>query len=127
MSTYIHFTEEEKYRANEIDLIDFLQSKGEKLLRSGREKRLDNDRSITIRGNRWYDHGTGEGGLAIDFIQYYYGLSFPEAVQTLLGNGYGEIYKSFKDKEIEEEKLFTLPSRHSDMRRVFAYLIRQDI
>lgn len=124
MSTYIHFTEEEKYRANEIDLIDFLQSRGEKLLRSGREKRLDSDRSITIRGNRWYDHSNGEGGLAIDFVQYYYGLSFPEAVQTLLGNGYGEIYKTVKDKEIEEEKPFVLPSRHSDMRRVFAYLIK---
>lgn len=124
MSTYIHFTEEEKYRANEIDLIDFLQSKGEKLLRSGREKRLDSDRSITIRGNRWYDHSNGEGGLAIDFVQYYYGLSFPEAVQTLLGNGHGETYRAFKDKEIEEEKPFILPSRHSNMRRVFAYLIK---
>lgn len=124
MSTYIHFTEEEKYRANEIDLIDFLQSKGEKLLRSGREKRLDSDRSITIRGNRWYDHSNGEGGLAIDFVQYYYGLSFPEAVQTLLGNGHGETYGAVKDKEIEEEKPFILPSRHSDMRRVFAYLIK---
>lgn len=124
MSTYIHFTEEEKYRANEIDLIDFLQSKGEKLLRSGREKRLDSDRSITIRGNRWYDHSNGEGGLAIHFVQYYYGLSFPEAVQTLLGNGHGETYGAVKDKEIEEEKPFILPSRHSDMRRVFAYLIK---
>lgn len=124
MSTYIHFTEEEKYRANEIDLIDFLQSKGEKLLRSGREKRLDSDRSITIRGNRWFDHGAGQGGLAIDFVQYYYGLSFPEAVQTLLGNGHDEIYKTVKDKEIEEVKPFILPSRHSDMRRVFAYLIK---
>ena len=38
---------------------DFLVRQGEKLLRSGREKRLAGDHSITIRGNRWYDH-TGE-------------------------------------------------------------------
>ena len=124
MSTYVYFTEEEKYKANEIDLIDFLQSRGEKLLRSGREKRLDSDRSITIRGNRWYDHGSGEGGLAIDFVQYYYGLSFPEAVQTLLGNGHGEVYKTVKNEEVEEVKPFILPPRNSDMKRVFAYLIK---
>lgn len=124
MGNYIHFTEEEKQRANEIDLVNFLEMQGEKLLRSGREKRLDSNRSITIRENRWYDHSNGEGGLAIDFVQYYYGLSFPEAVQTLLGNGHGETYKAVKDKEIKEEKPFILPSRHSDMRRVFAYLIK---
>lgn len=124
MSTYIHFTEEEKYRANEIDLVSFLERQGEKLLRSGREKRLASDRSITVRGNRWYDHQTGEGGLAIDFIQNYYGLSFPDAVTMLLGDEQGEVYKA-ADKKEEERKAFILPKRHSDMRRVFAYLIKQ--
>lgn len=57
-----------------------LEIQGEKLLRSGRDKRLDSDHSITIRGSRWYDHGNGEGGLAIDFVQYFYGMSFPDAV-----------------------------------------------
>lgn len=125
MSTYIHFTEEEKQRANEIDLVDFLQRQGEKLLRSGREKRLAGDRSITIRGNRWYDHETGEGGLAIDFIQSFYGMNFPDAVTILLGGDQGEVYKAVDTKEQEERKPFILPKRHSDMRRVFAYLIKQ--
>ena len=39
MSTYIHFTEEQKLRANEVDLVEFLQRQGEKLLPSGRCKR----------------------------------------------------------------------------------------
>ena len=125
MSTYIDFTEEEKQRANEIDLVDFLQRQGEKLLRSGREKRLAGDRSITIRGNRWYDHETGEGGLAIDFIQSFYGMNFPDAVTMLLGGDQGEVYKVVDKKEQEERKPFILPKRHSDMRRVFAYLIKQ--
>lgn len=125
MSTYIHFTEEEKQRANEIDLVDFLQRQGEKLLRSGREKRLADDRSITIRGNRWYDHETGEGGLAIDFIQSFYGMNFPDAVTMLLGGDQGEVYKVVDKKEQEERKPLILPKRHSDMRRVFAYLIKQ--
>ena len=124
MSTYIHFTEEEKYRANEVDLIYFLEMQGEKLLRSGREKRLDSDRSITIRGNRWYDHGNGEGGLAIDFVQYYYGMSFPDAVTLLLGDSQGIAYKRVKENKKEESKPFILPNKNTNMRRVYAYLIR---
>lgn len=125
MSTYIHFTEEQKQRANSVDLVDFLERQGEKLLRSGREKRLASDRSITIRGNRWYDHETGEGGLAIDFLQNYYGLSFPDAVTRLLDEQGEIIYKTTDIKEEEERKPFVLPKKHSDMRRVYAYLIKQ--
>ena len=125
MSTYIHFTEEQKQRANAVDLVDFLERQGEKLLRSGREKRLANDKSITVRGNRWYDHETREGGLAIDFLQNFYGLSFPDAVTRLLGEQGEIIYKKADMKDQEKRKPFVLPQRHSDMRRAFAYLIKQ--
>jgi transcription termination factor NusB len=125
MSTYIHFTDEQKQRANSVDLVNFLERQGEKLLRSGREKRLASDRSITIRGNRWYDHETREGGLAIDFLQNYYGFSFPDAVTKLLGEQGEIIYKTADIKKQEERKPFALPQKHSDMRRVFAYLIKQ--
>ena len=40
MSTYIHFTEEQKERAATVDLEYFLRQRGEKLLSSGRDKRL---------------------------------------------------------------------------------------
>ncbi|MBZ2174387.1 DUF3991 and toprim domain-containing protein [Schnuerera sp. xch1] len=125
MSTYIHFTEEQKQRANEIDLVNFLEAHGEKLLKSGREKRLDSDRSITIRGNRWYDHSNGEGGLAIDFVQYFYQMSFPDAVTFLLGDGYGETYKRAEENKQEDKKPFALPNKNINMRRVFAYLIKK--
>lgn len=125
MSTYIHFTEEQKKRANSVDLVEFLERQGEKLLRSGREKRIDRNRSITVRGNRWYDHATREGGLAIDFLQNFYGLSFPDAVTRLLGEQGQIIYKTANIKEQEERKPFALPQRHSDMRKVYAYLIKQ--
>ena len=49
MSTYIHFTDEQKQRANSVNLVDFLEKQGEKLLRSGKEKRLASNRSITVR------------------------------------------------------------------------------
>ena len=69
MSTYIHFTEEQKQRAASVDLEEFLRCRGEKLLASGREKRLARDHSVTIRGNKWFDHSKREGGYAIRFVQ----------------------------------------------------------
>ena len=43
MAQYIHFTDEQKQRAAEVDLEEFLRQRGEKLLPSGRDKRLDRD------------------------------------------------------------------------------------
>jgi len=124
MSTYIHFTEDQKYRANRVDLEDFLRRRGEKLLPSGREKRLADDHSITVRGNQWYDHSAERGGYAIDFARQYYKLSFPEAVTLLLGGEQGEVYRAAEPKNRKQKKTFELPSAHSDMRRVFAYLVK---
>lgn len=125
MSIYIHFTEEQKQRANAVDLIEFLQRQGEKLLPSGREKRLASDHSITVRGNEWYDHALEKGGLAIDFVQSFYGLSFPEAVTMLLGGEQGDVYSKAKERKQIEQKSFELPPKNLDMRRVFAYLIKE--
>ena len=77
---YIHFTDDQKRRAGEVDLEQFLLRQGEKLLASGFEKRLASDNSITIRGNRWYDHAAEQGGGPISFVQQFYNLSYPEAV-----------------------------------------------
>ncbi len=100
-----------------VDLELFLVRRGERLLRSGREKRLASDHSVTIRGNEWYDHAEERGGNAVSFVQRYYDLSFPEAMQVLLGC---EICDVIPPKP--EPKPFILPKKHSDMRRVFAYL-----
>ena len=90
MAGFVYFTDEQKQRANEVDLEDFLSRQGEKLLRSGGEKRLASDHSITVRGNRWYDHAAGTGGCAIDFVQMHYNSTFPEAVTLLLGGEQGQ-------------------------------------
>jgi len=122
--SYIHFTDEQIYRANAVDLEQFLIRRGEKLIPSGRDKRLDGDHSITIRENVWFDHSAETGGLAIDFIRKYYGLTFPEAVMRLLGDETGVVYEQTKKEQPRQRKPFALPSAHSDMRRVFAYLLK---
>ena len=126
MATYIHFTEEQKLRANAVDLVDFLQRRGEKLIASGRDKRIASDKSITLRGNEWFDHATEQGGNAIGFVQNFYGLSFSEAVTTLLGGEQGELSSPTpKKQEQEKRKPFALPEANTDMRRVYAYLLKQ--
>lgn len=124
MSGYVYFTDEQKQRANAVDLEDFLTRQGEKLLRSGREKRLASDHSITVRGNEWYDHASEKGGLAIDFVQMFYGRSFPDSVIMLLNGEQGQAYRPSEHRRQEPPKLFTLPEANKDMRRVFAYLTK---
>ena len=121
---YIPFTEEQKLRANSVDLVGFLRRQGEKLIPSGRDKRLASDHSITVRGNEWYDHASKEGGGAISFVQPYYGLPYQEAVKRLL-DGEGIAYPQAKTPEPEERKEFALPPANRTMRRLYAYLLQQ--
>ena len=88
ISQYIPFSQEQKEQAAATDLEAFLQSRGERLIRSGREKRLASDHSVTIHGGQWYDHAEQRGGNAISFLQHYYNMSFPEAMLSLLGGDF---------------------------------------
>ena len=86
MSKYIHFTEAQKLAAKQTDLVAFLQSRGEEVKRSGSEYEWVG-RHVTLRGNQFYDHYEQQGGTAVDFVQKYYGLSYPDAVVLLIDNG----------------------------------------
>lgn len=122
---YIHFTDDQKLRANSVDLVEFLRLQGERLIPSGRDKRLASDHSVTVRGNRWYDHAVEQGGGAISFVQHFYNLTYPEAVTRLLGGEQGIIYEPASRQEPEPPKAFELPPANKDMRRVYAYLMKQ--
>ena len=122
---YIHFTEEQKRQANEVDLAEFLRREGEKLIRSGPEYRLSSDHSVTVRGNQWYDHEAGEGGGPVSFLQTFRGMSYPEAMECLLGGQMGTQYSSLKKQEETQPKPFALPPRNHTMRRLYAYLLQK--
>ena len=124
MSGYVYFTDEQKQRANAVDLEDFLTRRGEKLLRAGREKRMASNHSITVRGNEWYDHAAEKGGLAIDFVQMFYGRNFPDSVTMLLDGEQGQPYRPCEPHMPASPKPFALPVANKDIRRVFAYLTK---
>ena len=125
MEPYIPFTDEQKRRANAVDLEGFLLRRGEKLLPSGRDKRLVSDHSVTIRGSEWFDHETQRGGHAIAFVQMHDGCSFQEAVAKLLNGEQGQAFQPAEERRAGPPKPFALPLPHHNMRRVYAYLMRQ--
>ena len=122
-----YFTDEQKLRANSVDLERYLLQNGEELIRSGPEKRLKSDKSITIRGSEWFDHAQAvkTGGGPVAFVMYHYGLSYPEAMIRLLGGEQGVVYEASPRKEEPEPKEFALPPAGESMRRVYAYLLKQ--
>ena len=129
---FIPFTEEQKQRANNTDLVAFLQARGEKLKRVGRDYKLiytdesGQHDSITLHDSTWYDHKNQVGGGAVKFMQHHYHMSFPEAVQALLGYSVEPIQRSPPPvKKPEPRRNFQLPAAHSNMHRVYAYLIKQ--
>ena len=144
------YTKEQIDKANQTDLEEFLQRKGERLKRTGSESVLvykDSTRehdSISIRKNRWYDHKNMRGGYPLKFMQEFYGMNFRTAMKELL---HGEEPELGRKRNAEQEKPnvseknevngntakcedgtkkseFKLPEKDSNMKRLFAYLLQ---
>ena len=81
----MYYTQEQIDRANQANLVSFLQGQGEQLTRAGQEYRWKRHDSLTIRGNKWYRHSQSKGGAPIDFVMEFFGKSFTEAVELLTG------------------------------------------
>lgn len=78
--------------ANELDLVDFLQTLGFFPKKTSKEdywycSPLRDERTPSFKVNRklnaWYDHGTGKGGSVVDFGIEYYGCTVKEFLQRL--------------------------------------------
>ncbi len=80
----MQYTEEQIARANQTDLVSFLNAQGEQLVKSGREYRWKKHDSVTVSGNRWYRHSQNKGGYPVDFVMEFYHATFPEAVKMLI-------------------------------------------
>ncbi len=81
----MYYTQEQIDRANQADLVSFLQGRGEQLTRAGNEYRWKRHDSLTVRGNKWYRHSQSKGGAPVDFVMEFFGKSVTEAVELLTG------------------------------------------
>lgn len=110
----MYYTQEQIDRANQADLVLFLQSQGEPLERAGQEYRWKRHDSLTVRGNKWYRHSQSKGGGPVDFVMEFFGKSFTEAVELLTGE------KGAAPPQ--DSPQFRLPPRSSDNRTARNYL-----
>jgi len=118
---YKNFTEEQRAKARQTDLAKFLVGQGEKVSKAGSEYEwLDGWQKVSIKGNLWLHQYERVGGDSVDFVQKFYGKSYPEAVEFLLSGG-SEIVSSFS--AVQACKPFVLPKANDNMRRTFAYLL----
>lgn len=109
--------------ANQVDLVSYLRKQGVELIKDGKEYRLKDNHSVTIRGCKWFEHNGQYGGMAINFLKEFYDMNFPEAVHTLLKDQ--DVKLDIERKEEKEQVPFRLPERSKTMRRLFAYLIKE--
>ena len=140
MGDFIYFTEEQKERANAVPIMDILKREHEEVERSGNEWRWKRHGSVTFRGNRWYRHSQQMGSHAIDFMQEFFGMSYPEAVTYLLDGETAQVIhggspprettgkksvrpKEEKTTEEKEPKVLIPPEKNDTMKRVYAYLM----
>lgn len=122
MSGYVHFTDEQKDRARQTDIVSLLERQGEKVRRAGSEYEwLDGTAKVSIRRNLWFHQYEREGGNAIDFVKRFFDKSYTEAMQFLL-NGEGGELKTAPPVEKKTDGIFVMPRRNETSARAYAYL-----
>lgn len=97
---------EEVKKASEIHVLDYLNAKGENIIKQGGNyyRHADHDSLIFNENGKWFWNSRGLGGYgAISFARSFYDLSFQNAVRDVNGQ---EISKKFEqhisDKKNEE-------------------------
>ena len=118
-----HYTESQISAANHTDLAAFLISRGEKLSHRGNQYLWEKNQ-VWIHGHEWYSHYESKGGHAVSFVMRYFGLSFQNAVEELIGGS--AISGVQQDMVIAKEmKSLVLPKRSKTTNRILCYLTRE--
>lgn len=134
-------TKEQKALANQVDLVDYLSSKGYTMVKRGSSYKIKVPKSEVRSGDmsslsvfenrrgwkRWSNDTSG--GDAISFLQMNMGMSFQEAVLELTGGQAAHAPQPIPHvtpkQEPVEDKPFTLPKPcEGKCSRLFAYLTK---
>lgn len=118
-----HYTESQISAANHADLAAFLISRGEKLSHRGNQYLWEKNQ-VWIHGHEWYSHYESKGGYAVSFVMRYFGLSFQNAVEELIGGS--AISGVQQDMVITKEmKSLVLPQRSETTNCLLCYLTKE--
>ena len=118
-----HYTESQISAANHTDLAAFLMSRGEKLSHRGNQYLWEKNQ-VWIHGHEWYSHYESKGGHAVSFVMRYFGLSFQNAVEELIG---GSAISSVQQDMViaKEMKSLVLPQRSETTICLLCYLTKE--
>ena len=119
-----HYTESQISAANHIDLAAFLMSRGEKLSRRGNQYLWEKNQ-VWIHGHEWYSHYESKGGHAVSFVMRYFGLSFQNAVEELIGGSAVVSSQAIEPDKIRESKPLVIPARSETTNRLLCYLTKE--
>ena len=127
-------TDEQKERANYVNLPQFLMSHGFDLKRAGKEYIWKDHDSLHIRDNgpgergQWFRFSENKGGDNIGFLREYMGMSFTEAVEALTGESADRTYtpptRTYKPEPVRQAVKELSLAEADNSRRVFAYLCK---
>ena len=108
-----------------MDLLTYLQRYEPDNLAhvSGGEYRLRDHDSLRISNGKWRWWSQGIGGFGVlDYLVKVRGYPFPDAVLAVIGDSIPPPTISGPTPDQPQRRGFTLPEKHSDNKRVFAYL-----
>ena len=122
-------TPEQLAQARELDLLTYLRRyEPDELIPHGNGSYATRTHSsLKLSNGKWYWWSRGVGGVtALDYLVEVQGLSLPDAVRQILGAGHMPPAAHVLS-ERRRPQPFRLPPRHTDDRRVMAYLTGRGI
>lgn len=100
-----HVSTEDAMKARNIDLISYLEAKGETFKKEGNYYRHTEHDSLIVKGNQYAWNSRGEKGYgAISFAMMYYEMTFPQAVLDINKGDYKEFDRSKAEEERKKEQ-----------------------
>ena len=129
----MRITDEQKEKANLVNLPKFLMSHGFDLKKVGREYVLKDHDSLHIKDNgpgergQWFRFRENKGGDNIGFLREYMDMSFIDAVEALTGEHIDRTYtpsRTYESKPVQQTARELSLAEADNSRRVFAYLCK---
>ena len=129
----MRITDEQKEKANLVNLPKFLMSHGFDLKKVGREYVWKDHDSLHIKDNgpgergQWFRFRENKGGDNIGFLREYMDMSFIDAVEALTGEHIDRTYtpsRTYESKPVQQTARGLSLAEADNSRRVFAYLCK---
>lgn len=129
----MRITDEQKERANLVNLPQFLMSHGFDLKKFGKEYVWKEHDSLHIKDNgpgergQWFRFSENKGGDNIGLLREYMDMSFIDAVEALTGEHIDRTYtpsRTYEPKPVQQTARELSLAEADNCRRVFAYLCK---